>query len=146
MGIVRTFNAELILRFMDSMWDAISEDGVEVYRPNVWDEVWIVIDDACLIRLHQHLSHTWEGHIFCLKDHRENAAAYGNKGLAWIRENIPSMKRLEVNIPVLYTTVIDFCSTLGFEQEGCRKGAYLKNGESVDMIMMGLDVWQQQSR
>lgn len=55
----------------------------------------------------------------------------------WVWDNIPTNK-LNAEIPVIYQNVIDRAIKTGFEIEGVRRKFYLKDGEEIDVALMGI--------
>jgi len=81
---------------------------------------------------------SYEIHANILKKYRKD---YSKKAcddvLVWIWDNIDTDK-VNCNIPTLYQNVISRAKESGFVEEGVRTHSYLKNGEALDVMFLGV--------
>ena len=139
--VKRLYDYELVMGTMNDMWDDISEDGVDVYTPDLLGEIWLgcFVDSAYvgMFRFHNKTSQCLGCHVFMLKEYRANSFECGIAAKEWIFENTEA-KKLMVNIPEIFPNVIDYVVNLGFKQEGYSENMYLKNGNVCGMFYYGL--------
>jgi len=128
----RIYDVGIAVTTMSAMWDAISEDGVEQYQPDVVGELWIGIytptEYVGMYRFHQLSSVLWQGHTFMLPDKRMHSLGGGKAMLSWILDNIPTLRKLIVEIPECYPNVVKFAENLGFKLQGFNPDSFTKNG------------------
>lgn len=55
----------------------------------------------------------------------------------WIWDNIDTNK-LNAEIPVIYPNVINRALLMGYELEGVKRKAFLKDGNEIDVVIMGM--------
>lgn len=127
----------------EEMYDRISEDNAETYIPDILNEYWLTFenDDNQLVgafRFHMKYSATWEIHALILQEHRKAHSQEAAKlALKWALENIEGLGKLVCSIPVIYKDVYHFTKKNGFSDEGINRNCFTKNGELLDMYMLG---------
>ncbi|MBU8921794.1 MAG: DUF2824 family protein [Bacteroidales bacterium] len=149
----RLWNYQVVIQTISAVWDEISEDDAPPYQPDLINEVWVgLFDDGKYIgmyRFNQLTSVMWEGHVFMLPDHREHAIEGGFAIQSWLIENIPTLRKMIVNIPECFPNVIAFVKKIGLKKQGYNSDSYTKNGV-VGMYQYGITFeemrWEQQQR
>lgn len=68
------------------------------------------------------------------KEHSKEAC---DNVVQWVWGNIDTNK-LNAEIPVIYQNVINRSLLTGFDIEGVKRKAYLKDGEEIDVALMGI--------
>jgi len=149
MRAYRTLDAGLCIDVMKSMWDDISEDGVESYAPDVINEFWveILLDETLgLYRIHQLTSVCYQIHAFILPEHRDHAKESGRVILQWCLDYL-TFNKLIAEIPKKYENVYHFTKNQGFKDEGVNRQSFLKDGKLWDTWRLGIlkeEIWPQQ--
>ena len=134
---------------MSEVWDAISEDDVEQYTPDLLNEIWLGLfvneKYVGMYRFHSLTSILLEGHVFMLPEHRQYSLECGNEVIKWLCENT-EFNKIIVNIPECFTNVIKFVEALGLKEQGYNSESYKKNGVVFGMFQYGIlrgDLWGQ---
>lgn len=138
----RTLDYGLAIEIIDQVFDEISEDGVDVYIPDVINEHWVALFHMkqCIgmYRLHQINGITFQIHAFILPDYREKWAKESGKViLQWCLDNL-EFNKLVAEIPVKYQNVYHFTKSQGFKDEGINRESFLKDGEIWDTYRLGM--------
>lgn len=141
----RIYDVGICLGVMDSMWDEISEDGVETFQPDVLNEYWVgIFSDEGLVgiyRIHQVFNVCFQIHAFMMDRAQKES---GKVILRWCVENIEEMQKLIAEIPVIYPNVHRFTLNQGFVDEGTNRSSFTKNGELHDVHRLGItrgEIW-----
>ena len=144
MIVERTFDVDLIesVLLRPEIKAVISEDGVDEFKPNVNDDIWLVMSDGDVIAVY-HLQRLngimLQIHANVLPEHRkQHAKETGQKALDWIVENLPEIHKVVAFIPALYPNVRDFTASFGFKIEGVLTQSHLKNGVLHDQWILGI--------
>ena len=140
--IKRTFDKELIHETVMSMIDDIIEDDTNhnCFVIDVESDCWLECNDDEFVGLF-HLSPfnrtVLDMHCYLLKNKRSKSKKYGEEALAWVKNNAPKMySKIITQSP--YIHIKRWLLSLGFEQEGCYKKSFTKNGELLDLNLFGL--------
>lgn len=128
--VKRLYDYEVVLGTMDAVWDSISENGIEKYKPDLLGEYWLglFLDDEYLgmYRFHSLTSICLEGHVFMLPEKRDHSLSGGYAVMKWLVENL-SFRKVIVNIPECFPNVIDFVRKLGFVEQGYNSNAWSRD-------------------
>lgn len=124
------------------IFECISEDGATVDSLNidVVKDYWLeIVDcgvDIGVFQLKQTFNKCWEAHIHILPQHREKYTQdAGDKIWSWVEDNLKE-GLIVTNVPKLYPNVREFLLKFGFEDSGCLKNAWFKNGQQHDMWIL----------
>lgn len=127
----RLFDIGTVVNTMNTMWDAVSEDGAPPYKPDLINELWIGIYMGGfyigMFRLHQLTSVCWQGHIFILPEFRKQSDGIGKAMKRWIVENVDA-KKVIAEIPECFPNVVAFLERHGFTKQGFNADSFSKNG------------------
>ena len=156
MRIEPTCDEELIRGIVThpAIWPHVSDDGsqLESYSPPMDGAAWLrVVDRETLgvYMIHQHNAVTFEIHTCLLP------AAWGGKArqagnlvLDWIFTNTQCQK-LITQVPETNKLALRYAQRCGLVVEGKNRQSFLKNGELIDQIQLGItkkenDLCQQQ--
>ncbi len=144
--VERTLDADLIKSVMlhPDIFKTVAEDGQEPgdFKINVDSEAWVsmsVNDELIgLYVFHPHNSVTLEIHAHILpKFRKEHAIESGKMALTWFLEN-GNYQKLIAQVPVMYENVKNFCLINGFKIEGVNRMSHMKNGELMDLTLLGI--------
>lgn len=145
--VQRTYDSEIVREIMThpEIWDAVAEDDFTEDKFNIdcHQDCWLLVSDGKrkigLYNLHAMNHTTLEMHIQILPNYRRK---YARKSVPlfynWVLNEAPKQyKKLIANIPAIYKNVRDFAEENGFTLEGTYTKAYKKNGEIVDLWLLG---------
>ena len=126
--------------------DSITEDGATTndLLPNVFKEQWLaliaentVIGVCCI---HPKTSVSCIAHINILKEYRNKHSKDAGAGiLDWVKDNT-KYKTIITEVPAIYTNVINFLTSFDFVEAGKLKGAFMKNNELIDLIILSRSI------
>jgi len=129
--VKRLYDYEIVLGTMDAMWDDIAESGVDRYRPDLINEMWLglFLDGKYLgmYRFNSLSSILLEGHVFMLPEAREHSLVGGYAVMEWLKENA-AFNKIIVNIPECFPNVIKFVKALGLVEQGYNSESWDRNG------------------
>lgn len=92
--------------------------------------------------LHQFGGFDWWVHFQVLPQFRKEwAKKFGYQALRFAFRELENCKKLNAQIPIIYTNVVLFSQTFGFRFEGVNRQSYYKNGKCYDQHYMGLLPW-----
>ena len=146
MLIVQTTDEALIRCVVThkQIWPYVSDDGsdFENYTPPIEGVLWVQVLEkgVCLgvYMFHQHNSITYEIHTCLLPQ------AWGSKSkqagklvLDWIFENTPCQK-LITQVPQTNSLALKYAKQCGLVVEGNNRQSFLKNGQTIDQIQLGI--------
>jgi hypothetical protein len=138
----RIFDIALAVNTMNTMWDAVSEDGAPPYSPDLVGEMWIGIYMGGMyigmFRMHQLTSVCWQGHIFILPDQRKHSDGAGKAIKQWIVDNMDA-KKIVAEVPECFPNVIAFLERHGFKKQGFNADSFSKNG-LIGTHQLGMNV------
>ena len=124
------------------IFNCISEDTATLDSLNidVMKDYWLeIVDfgvDIGVFQLKQTFNKCWEAHIHILPEHREEyTEEAGQKIWSWVEDNLKE-GLIVTNVPKLYPNVREFLLRFGFEDSGCLKNAWFKNGQQHDMWIL----------
>jgi hypothetical protein len=139
--IKRLYDYSIVLSTMYQLWDAVSEDGVKEYKPDLLNEIWLglFVDDLYvgMYRFHSLTSILFEGHVFMLTDHRKHSLNCGYEVMKWLCKNT-EFNKIIVNVPECFLNVIKFVEALGLKKQGYNSESYKKNGVILGMLQYGI--------
>ena len=149
----RLWDYSIIVQTISAVWDEISEDNAPPYQPDMTGEIWVgLFADKQYIgmyRFNPHTSVLWEGHVFMLPNHRGHSIDGGLAIQGWLVDNIPTLRKMIVNIPECFPNVIEFVKKIGLKEQGYNSDSYTKDGV-VGMYQYGITFeemkWQQQQQ
>lgn len=120
--------------------DAICEDGAE-FNPDSLDldkDCWLTAGDYAVIYLRKTGCITVDVHVHFLPESRGETAVKTIKAFyRWFLENTP-FRKLTAEVPECYPNVSNFCLKMGMTAEGINRSSYLKNGEELDQVNLGI--------
>ena len=126
-----------------AVWPHVSDDGadLETYQPPIDGVLWLgVFDGECLgaYMVHQHNAITWEIHT-CLLPQAwgEKARQAGRLVLDWIFANTACQK-LITQVPQTNPLALRYAKRCGLVVEGNNRQSFLKNGQAIDQIQLGI--------
>lgn len=124
--------------FNDIVEDGTGEDCLVI---DVESDCWLKCTDGDFIglfQLHPFNRTVLDMHCYILKSKRNKSKVYGNEALKWVKDNAPDMyKKIITQTP--YKHIKRWLLSLGFDLEGCYKGAFIKDGALLDLNLFGLD-------
>lgn len=125
------------------MFDDVVEDGTNesCFDLDVHRDCWLSCDNyKALFHVKPFNRTTLDLHCYIPKEYRNKSKDYGFMATNWIKENAPEMyKKVITQSPSIYRHIRLYVKSLGFELEGCYKGAFLKNGKVWDLNLFGLN-------
>ena len=136
----RTLDYGLAISVIDRVFDEISEDGIDLYVPDVVNEHWIALYKDQLIgmyRIHQVNAITYQIHAFILPEFRCHSKESGEVILKWCLDNL-DFNKLIAEIPAKYENVLNFTRHQGFKDEGINRESFLKDGKIWDTYRLGI--------
>lgn len=156
MNIERTRDMHLVRRIvMDpAIWPHIHEDGAEDWEPLDHDGFhWMLVTDpepAGVFMVHARGAACYEMHTCLLpRLHGEQAARAAQLLAAWSFHETPCRKLITA-VPAYNRRARRFALAGGMREEGINRASYLRNGQMIDQIMLGItkEEWlcQQQSQ
>lgn len=86
-------------------------------------------DSPCSYKIHANILKHYR------KEHSKKAC---DEVVQWVWDNIPTNK-LNCDVPVIYQNVIDRAKATGFKLEGIRRKMYVKDGEEIDVALLGIE-------
>lgn len=156
MRLERTHDMTLVRRIVrdPAIWPHIHDDGAADWEPVDHDAMhWMLVSDpepVGVFLVHAQNSTTCEMHtclLPCIWGVKAGAAA--QMLAAWVfRET--NWRKLNTRVPAYNRLALRFARAGGMTQEGVDRASFLRNGELIDQIMLGItkEEWlcQQQSR
>ena len=148
MRIARSYDYKLINTLLNTpeLFETIAEDcdiKCGEFETLESDEVLYLVvetDEGAigLFVVHPDSGASYEIHANILKRFRhEYSKAACDAVLKWIW-NHTHIYKLNCNIPTIYQNVINRAKESGFTEEGVRTHSYLKNGEALDIMFLGI--------
>lgn len=138
----RTYDYEIVVGVMGSLFDETAEDGAKLEPPNLLDEAWVLISYKGEIvgtyRIKSLSSVCAEIHVLILKEMRAHAMNSAKLVLDWAFDTMPELNKLVTTIPEVYESVISFAEKNGFLNHGYNSGSYKKDGHICGTYMYGL--------
>jgi len=128
--VKRLYDYEIVLGTMDSLWESISEDGVDKYAPDLLSDIWLglFIEDKylgmyCFKSL---TSIMYEGHVFMLKDKRQYSVDGAYAVMEWLKYNT-EFNKIVVNVAECFPNVIEFVKKIGMKEEGYSSECFFRD-------------------
>lgn len=148
MRLYRSFDYKLINEIlnMPELFETIAEDcsieqgSFETTESNSICYMMVEVDDTPigLFIIHPDSRVSYEIHANILKKYRKDHSKEAcDKVVQWVWDNIDTDK-INCNIPTIYQNVINRAKETGFVEEGVRTHSYLKNGEALDVMLLGI--------
>jgi len=138
----RTYDKELITSIVMPLFDDVVEDNTSesCFELDVNADCWLSCDDKALFHIKPFNRTTLDLHCYIPKEHRNQSKKYGLMALDWIKDNAPQMyKKVITQSPSIYRHIKIYVKSLGFKDEGCYKGAFLKNNRLYDLNLFGIN-------
>ena len=145
MQIVQTLDAEKIRATVThtAIWPHVSDDScsVETYAPPLVGFIWLEVVDVeslGVYLVHPHNFITYEIHTCLLPEARgAKARQAGALVLDWIFTNTPCLKVI-TQVPESNPLALRYAKRCGLVVEGNNRQSYIKNGNILDMIQLGI--------
>ena len=141
----RTYDIELILAVQtdQKIWATIAEDGHDAADQQVPDPVnniWLALDTEQgvigAVYLHQKYVEVVQAHIHILPEYRRDFSKFaGESIIEWILNNTP-FKIIYTEVPALYSNVVTYLKSFGFEEIGQIRACYTKNQTKHDVLIL----------
>jgi len=129
--VKRLYDYEIVLGTMDAVWDDIAETGVDKYKPDLINDIWLGLflegEYLGMYRFNSLSSILLEGHVFMLPEKREHSFQGGRSVMNWLLEN-SLFNKIVVNIPECFPNVIKFVKSLGLVEQGYNSECWDRNG------------------
>ncbi|WP_372857613.1 DUF2824 family protein [Pseudoalteromonas sp.] len=146
MMIERTKDAKKIKSILsiDGLWETISDDNAtkDNFIIDADKDCYLLVKDDDLVvgcfKVEAVNSCCIIAHINIIPKYRKKYSKLA--GLAfynWVVSN-DFIKKVTVNIPVLYENVKKYCLAFGFKEEGLNRESILKGGKMADQWIMGI--------
>lgn len=124
--------------------EEIKEDGPDDDRmPNIVDEYWLGAElDNKLIgcfRLVPSGRVCYQTHTMFIPGYRRHVIAAKNLVGKWCLEELEGFQKIYSMVPRCFQNVIKHALNIGFVEEGCLTGSYMKNGNLEDIIILGIN-------
>lgn len=146
MKIERTHDMQLVssIMFDPAIWPHAHDDGAVDWQPVDMDGLhWMLVkllDDKAggLFLVHPQNSYCYEMHT-CLLPHMwgEQSARAAQMLLQWAFEKTDCQKMV-TNVPAYNRAALRFATAGGMTQEGINRASFMRKGELVDQIMLGI--------
>lgn len=144
MKLERTRDMEKVAAILShpAIFKHVRDDGVMACEPIDHDAFyWMMLDDgepAGVFLVHAHNSICYEMHTSILPRAWGDKSADGAQMLlAWAFNTTPCMKMITA-VPAYNRAALRFAKAGGMVEEGNNRSSYLRNGELVDQIMLGI--------
>ena len=140
--MTRTYDKELINSIVMPLFNDVVEDNTSesCFELDVNADCWIACGGKALFHIKPFNRTTLDLHCYIPKEHRNQSKKYGLMALDWIKGNAPPMyKKVITQSPSIYRHIKIYVKSLGFVDEGCYKGAFLKNNRLYDLNLFGLN-------
>jgi RimJ/RimL family protein N-acetyltransferase len=127
------------------IWPSVSDDGAgspEGFEPIISDSViYLGMFESGqfygLFMLHPHNSICWEVHTCLLPSAWGNASVFALECVSWIFSET-QCQRLITNVPTGNVLAKRLAASVGMTEFGLNPRSFLKNGEALDQIMLGI--------
>lgn len=158
MKLERTHDMALVESIMrhPSIWPHVHDDGAEDWQPFDHDAIyWMLVtrsngESGGVFMVHQANSYCYEMHTCLLP------CAWGTEAskaaqilLGWAFKET-ECRKMVTNVPAYNRAAFRFAKAGGMQQEGINRASFMRNGQMIDQIMLGItkEEWlcQQQSQ
>jgi RimJ/RimL family protein N-acetyltransferase len=126
-----------------AIWPHIHDDATAEFVPILDNEAvhWMLIDDgapAGVFMVHAHNSVCYEMHTCLLpRTWGQQAKDAAQLLLAWAFEDTDCQKMI-TTVPAYNRPALRFAKAGGMQQEGINRASFMRNGELIDQIMLGI--------
>lgn len=155
MHLYRTRDMELVGSIVSdpAIWPHIHDDSTPEFTPipDLEGTHWMLVDDgapAGVFLVHAHSMYCYEMHTCLLpRTWGTQAAEAAQLLLKWAFEETDCLKMITA-VPVYNRAALRFAKAGGMTQEGVNRKSFMRNGELIDQIMLGITKqewtqWQQ---
>jgi RimJ/RimL family protein N-acetyltransferase len=145
MKIERTHDMQLVAQILGhpAIWPHIHEDGVDAPAPIDHDSLhWMLITEdekpVGVFLVHGVSTVCYQMHTCLLPQIWGVGAAKAAQMLArWVFDETPCLK-LITNVPAYNRRALRFAEAGGMVREGINRASFLRNGEPIDQIVLGI--------
>lgn len=144
MELSRTHDMEVVKAIMahPSIWPHIHEDGVDAPDPLDHEGFhWLLVDDgkpAGVFLAHAKTSVCYEVHTCLLPRTWGRVAATAARMLLMYLFDVVGVEKVVTNVPAYNRPALRFAKSAGMQIEGTNRASFLRNGELIDQIMLGI--------
>lgn len=144
MSLSRTHDMALVASIMEhpAIWPHVHEDGVAACEPVDHEALhWMLVDDgepAGVFMVHAVNSACYQMHTALLpRTWGTQAKEAAQMLLRWAFEETVCRKMI-TSVPAYNRAALRFAKAGGMTVEGVNRASFLRNGEMVDQIMLGI--------
>lgn len=158
MKLTRTRDMALVERIVwhPAIWPHVHDDGAEDWAPADHDGIWwmlVTMGDSApagVFMVHQANSYCCEMHTCLLPQMWGTEAARAAQMLLRWAFMETECRKMITNVPAYNRAAFRFAKAGGMQQEGINRASFMRNGQMIDQIMLGItkEEWlcQQQSQ
>jgi RimJ/RimL family protein N-acetyltransferase len=152
MKIERTHDMQLVARIMGhpAIWPHIHEDGLESPAPMDHEALfWMLVSEddapAGMFLVHARSAICYEMHTMILPEYfGAKASMAAQMLLAWAFREL-GCKKMVTSVPAYNRAAARFARANGMKEEGANRASFLRHGELIDQINMGITLKEWES-